>query len=84
LLKKTNTYLIIKILQNYRVILSKWVYKIKFKDNKKYLSHKARLVIKGFEQQYSVDYAKTFALVLKFATLQVLLAKAAAKDLEID
>jgi Reverse transcriptase (RNA-dependent DNA polymerase) len=60
------------------------VYKIKFRDNKKYLSHKARLVIKGFEQQYSVNYAKTFALVLKFATLQVLLAKAAAKDLEID
>ena len=41
-------------------------------------------MIKGFEQQYSIDYFETFALVLKFATLQVLLAKAAAKDLEIN
>jgi hypothetical protein len=60
------------------------VCRIKFRDDRKHLSHKARLVIRGFEQQYSVDYAETFALVLKFATLQVLFAKAAAKDLEID
>ena len=58
--------------------------KIKFKDNKECLSHKARLVIKGLEQQYSVNYFKTFVLVLKFATLQALLTKAAAKDLEIN
>jgi len=59
------------------------VCRIKFNDEKR-LSHKARLVIKGLEQQYSVDYLETFALVLKFATLQVLLAKAATKDLEIN
>ena len=41
-------------------------------------------MIKGFEQQYSVDYLETFASVLKFATLRALLAKAATKDLEID
>ena len=66
-LKETNTYSIVKI-PNCKVISSKWVCRIKFND-KKHLSHKARLVIKGFEQQYSVDYLETFASVLKFATL---------------
>ena len=83
-LKETNTYSIVKIPQNRKVISSKWVCRIKFRDDGEHLSHKARLVIRGFEQQYGVDYAETFASVLKFATLRVLLAKAAAEDLEID
>jgi len=83
-LKETNTYLIVKIPKNRKVISSKWVCRIKFKDNKECLSHKARLVIRGLEQQYGVDYFETFASVLKFATLRALLAKAAAEDLKIN
>jgi hypothetical protein len=60
------------------------VCRIKFKDDRECLSHKARLVIRGLEQQYSVNYFETFALVLKFATLRALLAKAATEDLEIN
>jgi hypothetical protein len=41
-------------------------------------------VIKGFEQRYSIDYFETFASVLRYSTLRALLAKAAAKDLEVD
>jgi len=83
-LKETNTYSIVKIPKNRKVISSKWVCRIKFKDDGECLSHKARLVIRGLEQQYGVDYFETFASVLKFATLRALLAKAAAEDLEID
>jgi hypothetical protein len=32
----------------------------------------------------SIDYYETFALVVRYNTLQVLLAKVAVKDLEID
>jgi hypothetical protein len=46
--------------------------------------YKARLVIKGFEQEYRLDYFDTFASVARFSILRALLAKAAAKDLEID
>ena len=46
--------------------------------------HKARVVIRGFEQQYGIDYWETFASVVRYDTLRALLAKAAVDDLEID
>ena len=36
------------------------------------------------EQQAGIDYFETFASVLRYTTLRILLAKAAAEDLEID
>jgi len=46
--------------------------------------YKARVVVRGFEQQYRIDYWETFASVVRYDTLRALLAKAAVKDLEID
>ena len=46
--------------------------------------YKARVIVRGFEQQYGIDYWETFALVVQYNTLRALLAKAAVKDLEID
>jgi hypothetical protein len=46
--------------------------------------HKARVVVRGFEQQYGIDYWETFASVVRYDTLRALLAKAAVEDLEID
>ena len=45
---------------------------------------KARVVLRGFEQQWGIDYYKTFASVVRYNTLRALLAKAAIEDLEID
>ena len=42
------------------------------------------MVIRGYEQQAGIDYFETFASVLRYTTLRILLAKAAAKDLEAD
>ena len=46
--------------------------------------YKARVVIRGFEQQYGIDYWETFALVVQYNTLRALLAKVVVEDLEID
>ena len=64
--------------------MSRWVLRKKFDYLGRLVRRKARLVIKGFEQCYSIDYFETFASVLRYSTLKALLAKTAAKDLEID
>ena len=45
---------------------------------------KARIVVCGFEQEWGINYNKTFASVVWYNTLRALLAKAAIKDLEIN
>jgi Reverse transcriptase (RNA-dependent DNA polymerase) len=42
------------------------------------------MVIRSNEQQAGIDYFETFASVLRYTTLRILLAKAVAEDLEAD
>lgn len=45
--------------------------------------HKARLVVKGYSQQYGVDYNETFAPVARLDTIRVLIALATRKKWKI-
>jgi hypothetical protein len=56
------------------------VYKIKHKAYDTIDHYKARLVAKGFKQRYGIEYEDTFSLVVKIATIRIILSIAVSKN----
>ena len=64
------------------VVQCKWVFKKK-SDSENGVSFRARLVAKGFTQREGIDYDETFAPVIRFSSLRLLLALSVQLDLNI-
>jgi len=62
-----------------KALTSNWVYKTKYNPDGAVDRHKARLVIRGFEQIKDKDYKHTFSPVAKLITVRVFIALATAK-----
>lgn len=69
---------------DYRALVGKWVYKIKHNVDGKIACFKARWVVKGYLQQFGVDFNQTFAAVVKPMVFRVFFAIVAFFDLDID
>ena len=65
------------------MIGNKWVLKIKLEVDGFIGKYKARLVAKGYTQQEGIDYEETFSLVVKFASICLILGIVAHKNLEL-
>ena len=66
-----------------KAVACRWVYHIKTNTDGSIERYKAWLVAKGFSQKPHLDYTETFTPVAKFASLQTVLAMAAAEDMEV-
>jgi hypothetical protein len=64
-------------------ISAKWVFKAK-RNPDGTIRHKARLVIRGFEQVAGVDFNETYAPVGKLTTLRYMLCQSALRGWQID
>jgi histone deacetylase 1/2 len=73
-LMKNSTWQLVPSSPSQNIIDCKWVYKIKRKADGIVDRYKARLVAKGFMQWYGIDYEDTFSLVVKAATIHVVLS----------
>ena len=72
--KSNNTWSVVEQNASMNVIDAKWVFTKKRDENGIVKRFKARLVARGFHQQYGIDYTETFAPVLKMKSLRVILA----------
>jgi histone deacetylase 1/2 len=76
---KNSTWHLIPSALGQNVIDYKWVYKVKRKADGTVDRYKVCLVVKGFKQQYGIDYEETFSPVIKAATILIVLSLAVSR-----
>jgi hypothetical protein len=83
-LERNKTWDLVE-LPNYRKVFGcKWVYKLKKGVDDKVERYKARLVEKGYSQKEGIDFHEIFSLVVKIASVRVVLSIVALLDIELD
>ena len=65
------------------VVGCKWIYKIKTRFDGSIERYKARLIAKGFTQDYGIDYEETFTPVARISSICALLAVATTSKWDI-
>ena len=82
-IQENNTWDLVPRPSHKPVIQARWVFAKKKDQHGNVTSFRARHVAKGFTQTKGVDYNHTYAPVLRFSTVRVILAVAAALDMDL-
>lgn len=77
-LQQHNTWTLTELPPGHRVLSARWVYRAKPEINPSRTRLKARLVARGIEQRSGIDFNDTFAPVVKWSTIRLIIALAAA------
>ena len=80
-IRHNQTWSLVPLPPDKKAISSKWVYKLKPGTTGNPTRYKARIVARGFEQQDGVDFLETFAPVVRWETIRVLIAIAVSPQL---
>ncbi|XP_039131886.1 uncharacterized mitochondrial protein AtMg00810-like [Dioscorea cayenensis subsp. rotundata] len=77
-LSRTHTWDIVPLPAHAIPITCRWIYRVKTRSDGSLERYKARLVTRGFQQEYGRDYEETFAPVAHMHIVRTLVAVAAA------
>ena len=78
-LLKTGTWDLVDLPTGKSTIGCKCVYKIKTRSDGTIDRYNARLVAKGFTQEYGIDYEETFAPVARLSSVRTLITISASQ-----
>ena len=82
--KSNNTFSVVKLEEHMNIVTTRWVFTKKKDEHGNVVRYKARLVARGYTQEYGVDYQETFAPVLKAKSLRLITALAATDEDELE
>jgi len=83
-LQKNQTYELVKLPEGMKALKNKWVFKLKKDGQGKLIKHKARLVVKGFQQKKGIDFNEIFSTVVKMMSIRVILGLIVSLNLELE
>ncbi|CAN6447769.1 unnamed protein product [Victoria cruziana] len=78
-LQNNNTWKIVDLPLGKKSIGCRWIFKVKTKSDGTLERFKARLVVKGYAQEYGLDYDETFAPVATMTSIRTLISVASIK-----
>lgn len=76
-IEKNHTWSLVSLPEGAKAIGVKWIYKTKFNELGEVDKLKARLVVKGYSQEYGIDYTEVFAPVARMDTVRMIISVAA-------
>ena len=80
---ENETWILNSLLPWRKALDKKWVYKMKRSPYGKFQRYKAWWVVRGFQQRERIDYAKTFASMVKFMSYKAIFALSFANNWKI-
>lgn len=78
-IERNHTWTLTTLPAGVKAIGVKWIYKTKLNEKGEVDKFKARLVVKGYAQEYGVDYTEVFAPVARMDTVRLIIAVATQK-----
>jgi hypothetical protein len=83
-IKEHDTFEVVERPEGTNVVTCKWVFDVKADKDGFVARFKARLVARGFSQQYGVDYTETYSSVVRFKALRVLYSVCAIRGYTLE